>query len=86
MSDSERIFKPEWIKYYDKLPGVEWMTYKGRIDPAAKEKETSDYSAIAVGGIDKRTGKIYIPYVWQGKVSEVKKADKIYEVHTKCQL
>ena len=81
MAENERIFKPEWIRYYDSLPARESLIYKGRIDPAAKEKETSDYSAIAIGARDVSTGKIYIVDVWQGKVSESKKADMIYQKH-----
>lgn len=81
MSEKERIFRPEWIKYYKEIPKKDFQIVKGRIDPAAKEKESSDYSAIAIGIRDKRDGKIYIVDVWQGKVSEKTKANKIYEKH-----
>jgi predicted phage terminase large subunit-like protein len=82
LSNEERIFKPEWIQYYEEVPPKEFRICKGRIDPAAKEKETSDYSAIAIGCREKRSGKIYILDVWQGKVSEEAKADMIYRKHT----
>ena len=60
MSDEDRIIKPEWIQYYDKLPDREWLLTKGFIDPAIKEKERSDYSAICIAAKDKRKKTIYI--------------------------
>lgn len=81
MSDEDRIIKPEWIQYYDKLPDREWLLTKGFIDPAIKEKERSDYSAICIAAKDKRKKTIYIMDIWQGKISMDKQADKVIEKH-----
>lgn len=50
MSDEDRIFKPEWFRYWLRLP--EKFTGLGVIvDPAIGERKTNDYTAIGVLGV-----------------------------------
>jgi predicted phage terminase large subunit-like protein len=85
MSDSQRLIKPEWIKTYSELPKDEWLIMKGAIDPAIKEKETSDFSAITIGGRDKRDGKIYITDSWKDRCSMDKQAEMVRAKHNQWQ-
>jgi len=83
MAESERLIRPEWIIYGEVPKEKDFLIFKARIDPAAKEKETSDYSAIVVGCRDKRNGRIYICDAWQKKTSEKEKIKKVWEMHNK---
>jgi len=52
------IFKPEWIQYYQ-TPPARLEKIMG-IDLAISEKDQADYFAIAVVGLDRKSGKIYV--------------------------
>ncbi len=62
ISSDEQIVKPEWIKFYDKLPADGFRGIYIGVDLAIGEKETNDCTAMVIGyvfGIGKKM-KIYI--------------------------
>jgi len=61
------IFKPEWIKYYDALP--QRLEKIIGIDLAISEKEHADFFAIAVIGLEPKTGKIYVLDIFRDRLS-----------------
>ena len=48
--DEDRRFKPEWFRYYDKLP-EKFYTF-AFIDPAISTEDGADYTAISVVQVD----------------------------------
>jgi len=50
VAESSQGFKLEWIRYYRELPAV--LNKYLLVDPANEKKETSDYTVMAVIGVD----------------------------------
>lgn len=49
LSPREQLFKPEWISYYNKLPHPDKLKrIIVGVDPAIKESETADYTAMVI--------------------------------------
>tara|TARA_R100000750_G_scaffold45244_2_gene30377 strand:+ start:1466 stop:3013 length:1548 start_codon:yes stop_codon:yes gene_type:complete len=62
ISSDTCLWKPEWIKKYEKLPsGIKIEKVFAALDPAASTKQSSDFSAIVVMGIgeDKNIYELY---------------------------
>jgi phage terminase large subunit-like protein len=76
-----KLVKPEWLTYFRGYPpGVTFMA----IDPAISEKTTADETAIVVGNIaygqDGGPSKMYVRFVWHGRVGLRETARIIDEV------
>jgi predicted phage terminase large subunit-like protein len=50
ISDEDRIFKPEWFRYWLRLP-ERFKEIGIIVDPAIGERETNDYTAIGILGV-----------------------------------
>lgn len=63
VATDDQVVHPDWIRYYDQLPSMEDVRRVVlSVDPAIKEKDTNDYTAIItayVTGVGEKT-KIYI--------------------------
>lgn len=51
------------------------------IDPAISKKNTADYTAIVVIGIDRRNNWMYVLDVWRARVHPSELIDKIFEMY-----
>lgn len=63
--DEDQVIYPEWIQYYDELPGVGHKAYRGTyagVDLAISEKEAADNTAVVFAHIygGGKTLRIYI--------------------------
>lgn len=79
MSDEDRLFKEEWIEYYEDKELPEDLTVAAGVDPATG-KEHGDYSAIVVVGKDRR-GIIYVLETYVKKVSPQRFMEQLFEVY-----
>jgi predicted phage terminase large subunit-like protein len=80
LSDEDRLFKEEWITYYDsELPPLEELQISVGVDPATG-KQHGDFSAIVVVGKDKR-GVIYVLYTYIRKVSPTALMEELFRVY-----
>lgn len=63
------IFKYEWLQFYQpyELPR-DFKVYMG-VDLAISQRETADYFAIAVVGIDEETNNIYVLDIYKDRLS-----------------
>lgn len=55
IADEDQIIKPEWIQYYDELPGKDGLEHRltgTGVDLAISKRDTADYTAMV-------TGKLY---------------------------
>ncbi|MDD5055834.1 MAG: hypothetical protein PHZ00_06240 [Candidatus Peribacteraceae bacterium] len=72
VSSAIRVVRPEWICYYDALPGQEPLAAAVGIDLAFSEKVSADYTAMVVGKAYRINGefRIYIlPHPYHAKVT-----------------
>lgn len=63
ISDEDRLVKPEWIQYYDKLPSVNADNFKFAgvgVDLAISEKESADYTAMVSAYVFSRDEKLRV--------------------------
>jgi predicted phage terminase large subunit-like protein len=58
MSDEDRIFKPEWFRYWIRLP-EKFRSIGIAVDPAIGERQTNDYTAIGLFGLTEQL-EIYL--------------------------
>ncbi len=61
-SDDQVIY-PEWINYYDKLPGTQHKGYRGTyagVDLAISTKDSADYTAVVFAHVYSRCEKLRI--------------------------
>jgi len=81
MSDEDRLFKEEWVVYYEdsELPPGEELQISVGVDPATG-KTHGDYSAIVVVGKGKN-GIIYVLETYIKKVSPQKFMDVLFDVY-----
>lgn len=79
--DSEnQIFKKEYFKYYDRRP--ERLFVSMTIDPAISEKQSADYFAINVAGMDENY-KIYVLDTLKGHWKVAESIDNIFTMFQK---
>jgi predicted phage terminase large subunit-like protein len=82
ISSDTCLWKPDWIKTYEKRPKMEKVF--AALDPATSTKESSDYSAIVVMGIGE-DGNIYEVHSLRGHWGMWELIDKIIDVQKKFQ-
>ena len=82
LSDEERLFKPEWIQYYDpqEIKDKKLEIVAG-VDPSTG-KERGDYTAIAVLGRDKETGSVYSLYIYNKRASPSQLLEALVSIQT----
>lgn len=80
VDEENQLFKPSYFKYYDKRP--ERLFVSMTIDPAISEKQSADFFALNVSGMDENY-KIYVLDTLKGhwKVSE--SIDNIFTTYLK---
>mgnify|MGYP001095078902 CR=1 FL=1 len=61
------IFKAEWLEYYQVKPALDTLRIVMGVDLAISEKQTADFFAIVVLGMDK-DGIIYLLDYYQGRL------------------
>ncbi len=76
ISSDTCLWKPDWIKKFDKLPKIEKVF--AALDPATSTKESSDFSAIVVMGIGK-DNNIYELFSTRGHWGTWELIDKIID-------
>ena len=79
---TEGDFTEDMFEYYEpheieNIPFQKMMF----VDPAISKKNTADYTAITVVGIDKRSNNAYILDIWRGRVHPAEMMDKIFEMY-----
>ena len=78
--EDEQTFRPEWWKrpdfYYDQLPAA--MRYYIFVDPAAKQKKESDYTALITIGFDD-AGQMYLVDIIRDKLDESGRAKLVMD-------
>lgn len=61
VATEEQKFKPEWLKYYGKLP--ELLNRYLLCDPANEKRKDSDYTIMAVVGIDEHRNRYLVDFL-----------------------
>lgn len=79
ISSDTCLWKPEWVKTYEKLPTKIEKVFAA-LDPATSTKESSDYSAIVVMGIGEN-GKIYELFSTRGHWGTWELIDNIIRIN-----
>jgi len=79
MSDEDRLFKEEWLQFYEDRELPENLKISAGVDPATG-KQQGDYSAIVVVGKDTR-GLMYILETYVKKVSPQKFMEALFDIH-----
>ncbi len=79
MSDEDRLFKEEWIEYYEDRNLPEELTISVGVDPATG-KAHGDFSAIVVVGKD-RKGIIYVLETYIKKVSPQSFMEALFDIY-----
>jgi predicted phage terminase large subunit-like protein len=72
VSSALRVVHPEWIHYYDELPGQEPLAAAVGIDLAFTDKSSSDYTAMVIGKAYRINGefRIYVlPHPYHARVT-----------------
>jgi len=83
ISSDTCLWKPEWVKTYEKLPqGVKIEKVFAACDPATSTKESSDYSAIVVMGTA-NDGNVYELSSLRGHWGTWELIDKIIDTQKK---
>lgn len=83
--DSDRKFKPEWFRYYEKLP-EKYNTF-AFIDPAISTEDGADYTAIVIVRVD-ADGNWYLMVANRDRITPTQIIDKMFEIHNQfnCQI
>lgn len=83
--ESDRKFKKEWFKYYDKLPD-RYNTF-AFIDPAISTQDGADYTAITVIRVDV-DGNWYLMVANRDRITPTQIINKMFEIHEQfdCQI
>ena len=79
MSDEDRLFREEWIEYYDDRDLPDNLFITAGVDPATG-KSTGDYSAIVVVG-KSRQGIIYVLETFIKKVSPQSFMEQLFDIY-----
>lgn len=77
-----RVFKEEWMQYYDKAPDSSEMNIYVLIDPANSKDKNSDNSALLVVGSHK-DGNIYLIDAWVDKLNIKERENLVFYIHEK---
>ena len=80
ISAEDKIFKEEWISYYDEKPELDKLDICVGVDPATG-KAHGDYTAVVVVGKDKRTGVIYTLYTYNKHASPTELIDTLVDIY-----
>jgi predicted phage terminase large subunit-like protein len=80
ISSDTCLWKPEWIKKWDKLPSIKRVF--AALDPATSTKESSDYSAIVVMGVGE-DDSVYELYSIRGHWGTWELIDKVIETNNR---
>jgi predicted phage terminase large subunit-like protein len=80
IDSQNQIFKKEYFKYYDRRP--ERLFVSMTIDPAISEKQSADYFAINVAGMDENY-KIYVLDTLKGHWKVAESIDNIFSMYQK---
>jgi len=75
-----QVFKKEYFKYYDRRP--ERLFVAMTIDPAISEKQSADYFAINVSGMDENY-RIYVLDTIKGRWKVAESIDNIFTTYQK---
>lgn len=78
--DEEKRFKPEWLKYYDHIPLNKFSF--AFIDPAIGQKESNDYTGLAVIDADEN-GIWYCRQLVRLRLTPTEIVNLCFEVHRK---
>lgn len=83
--DEDRKFKPEWFKYYDKLP-TRYNTF-AFIDPAISTEDGADYTAINIVRVDEN-GYWYLLVSKRERITPTQIIEKCFEMQEifNCQI
>ncbi len=76
--EDEKVFKPNWIKYYSVIPANVFRF--GFIDPAIGQKESNDYTGIAVVCVA-ADGHWYCPVLKRERLTPTQIVSKMFELH-----
>ena len=79
LSDEDRVFRQEWIKYYEEKLDLSKLDIVAGVDPSTG-KEKGDYTAIAVLGRDKETGCIYSLFIYNKRATPNELIDTLISV------
>lgn len=84
VATEDQVFKPEWFKhpdfYYDELPIS--MNHYIFVDPASRQRKTSDYTALVHIGIDSRN-HIYLIDLIRDKLLDADRVKLVFQVASK---
>src|SRR5678815_4449307 len=73
------------LLYTSPSPPLEDLWVAMSVDPAQSLHKWADFSAIAVGGFDRR-GDLWLLELWQGKRDDRALVGKMYDLHSRCLL
>jgi len=79
MSSEDKLFKEEWISYYEEVE-IDKLDITVGVDPATG-KARGDYSAVVAVGKDKRTGNIYTLYTFNKHSSPNQLIETLIELY-----
>jgi phage terminase large subunit-like protein len=82
VADKAMGFKPEWLRFYQKLGDTsKWNKYI-IVDPASKKKKTSDYTVMSVIGLAPDNNYYRLDAI-RDRLNLTQRADKLFELHRK---
>ncbi len=82
VADKAMGFKEEWLKYYDRLGDTsKWNKYL-IVDPASKQKKTSDYTVMEVIALAP-DGNYYLLDALRDRLSLTQRAANLFRLHRK---
>jgi predicted phage terminase large subunit-like protein len=80
IDEANQLFKPDYFKYYDRRP--ERLYISMTLDPAISEKQSADYFAINVSGMDENYN-IYVLDTLKGRWRVSEQIDNIFSMYEK---
>ncbi len=76
--DEARCFKPNWIKYWEKLP-TKYSTF-AFIDPAISQNDNADYTGVVVVSIDPEN-TWYVQYADHMRLTPTELIDMLFKIN-----
>lgn len=82
VSDKSMGFKPEWLKYYNKINTTNGWNVYILVDPASEKKKTSDYTVMAVIGLAP-DNNFYLLDAIRDRLNLTERTDTLFRLHRK---
>lgn len=76
--EEDRIFKPEWIKYYKQLPEIKNTI--AFLDPAISQSDKADYTAVVVVDVD-IDSNWYIRFAHRDRITPTQQMELVFKVY-----